>query len=345
MKRRMHRHSTRAARHGSRARALLILGLFVGILCIIWFAGAALENRNRPQEVRGDVHDRIDSSEIVEYQGQKYVPRNRLTTILLMGVDRREGTEAEAGSYRNGGQADFLMLLAIDDENKRITPIQIDRDTMAQITILGVLGNPSGTRRAQICLSHGFGDGGEESCRYTQTAVSQLFLGVDIDFFLAMNLDGISALNDALGGVTVTLEDDFTSLDPQMAEGTTLTLVGDQAEYYLRSRMNVGIGTNEARMARQRSYLETAADILMERVRDDSNFAGDVYDAIEPYLITDMRRGRVINESVNCVAYKREAMVSPEGEHSVGDDGFMEFEVDPQALEHLVIDTFFEPLE
>ena len=191
----------------------------------------------------------------------------------------------------------------------------------------------------------GFGDGGEESCRYTQTAVSQLFLGIDIDFYLSMNLDGISALNDALGGVTVTLEDDFTSLDPQMAEGTTLTLVGDQAEYYLRSRMNVGIGTNEARMARQRSYLETAADILMERVRDDSNFAGDVYDAIEPYLITDMRRGRVINESVNCVAYAREAMVSPEGEHSVGSDGFMEFEVDPQALEHLVIDTFFEPLE
>ena len=345
MKRRKHGHPARAAHRGLRVRALLVLGLFVGIVCAIWFVGGALENRNRPQEVRGNVNDRIDSSEIVEYQGEKYRLRSRLTSVLLMGIDRREAPDAAASSYRNGGQADFLMLLVIDDENKRITPIQIDRDTMAQITILGVLGNPSGTRRAQICLSHGFGDGGEESCRYTQTAVSQLFLGIDIDFYMAMNLDGISALNDVLGGVTVTLEDDFTSLDPQMAEGTTLTLVGDQAEYYLRSRMNVGIGTNEARMARQRSYLETAADILMERVRDDSDFAGDVYDAIEPYLITDMRRGRVINESVNCVAYTREAMISPEGEHSVGSDGFMEFEVDPQALEHLVIDTFFEPLE
>lgn len=342
MKRRKHRHS---AHRGSRWRALLILGLFVGILCIIWFAGAALENRNRPQEVRGNVNDRIDSSEIVEYQGQKYRPRNRLTSILLMGIDHREWTETATSSYRNGGQADFLMLLVIDDENKQITPIQIDRDTMAQITILGVLGNPSGTRRAQICLSHGFGDGGEESCRYTQTAVSQLFLGIDIDFFLAMNLDGISALNDVLGGVTVTLQDDFTSLDPQMKKGTTLTLVGDQAEYYLRSRMNIGIGTNEARMERQRSYLNAAADILMDKVRGDSDFAGDVYDAIEPYLITDMRRGRIINESVSCVEYVRADMISPPGEHSVGDDGFMEFEPDAQALERLVISTFFEPLE
>ena len=341
----MHKRPSRDERRRLRLRALGMLGLFAGILCVIWFAGAALESQSRPPEVRGDVNDRLNAEKTVEYQGKTYRPRSRLTTVLLMGIDRQASADTAASSYRNGGQADFLMLLAIDHGRKQVTPIQIDRDTMAQITILGVLGTPSGTRRAQICLSHGFGDGGEESCRYTQTAVSQLFLGVDIDFFLAMNLDGISALNDALGGVTVTLEDDFTSLDPQMAEGTTLTLVGDQAEYYLRSRMNVGIGTNEARMARQRSYLETAADILMERVRDDSNFAGDVYDAIEPYLITDMRRGRVINESVNCVAYKREAMVSPEGEHSVGSDGFMEFEVDPQALEHLVIDTFFEPLE
>lgn len=35
---------------------------------------------------------------------------------------------------------------------------------------------------------------------------------------MAMYLDGISTFNDALGGVTVTLEDDFSQLDPEMVK-------------------------------------------------------------------------------------------------------------------------------
>lgn len=42
-----------------------------------------------------------------------------------------------------------------------------------------------------------------------------------------MSLDGISVLNDLAGGVTVTLEDDFSAEDPAMTRGTTLSLHGD----------------------------------------------------------------------------------------------------------------------
>lgn len=69
-----------------------------------------------------------------------------------------------------------------------------------------------------------------------------------------MNMDGISELNDLAGGVTVTLEDDFSSIDPAMAKGTTLTLHGDQAETFVRSRMTVGDGTNASRMERQEAF-------------------------------------------------------------------------------------------
>lgn len=51
-------------------------------------------------------------------------------------------------------------------------------------------------------------------------------LGESVDFYVAMNMDGISELNDLAGGVTVTLEDDFSSIDPAMTKGTTLTLPG-----------------------------------------------------------------------------------------------------------------------
>lgn len=79
-------------------------------------------------------------------------------------------------------------------------------------------------------------------------------MGESIDFYVAMNMDGISELNDLAGGVTVTLEDDFSSIDPAMTKGTTLTLHGDQAETFVRSRMTVGDGTNASRMERQSVY-------------------------------------------------------------------------------------------
>lgn len=79
-------------------------------------------------------------------------------------------------------------------------------------------------------------------------------MGESIDFYVAMNMDGISELNDLAGGVTVTLEDDFSSIDPAMTKGTTLTLHGNQAETFVRSRMTVGDGTNASRMECQSVY-------------------------------------------------------------------------------------------
>ena len=99
-----------------------------------------------------------------------------------MGVDDYAADAGAISGYRNGGQADYLLLIVINDERKTLTPIQIDRDTMAEISILGVLGNATGTRTTQICLSHGFGDGREQSCLLTQQAVSRLLLGVPVDF-------------------------------------------------------------------------------------------------------------------------------------------------------------------
>lgn len=52
---------------------------------------------------------------------------------------------------------------------------------------------------------------------------------------IAMNLDVIPVLNDAAGGVTVTLEDDFSALDASMTRVKAMTLMGEQAEIFVRS--------------------------------------------------------------------------------------------------------------
>lgn len=325
-----------------RLRAVVALLCIVVALLLLYRAGRWLETRNANPEARGEFSLR-SAGPTIEVDGVSYRRRDNLTTILLMGIDR--DSDAVSTGYRNGGQADFLRLLVIDSANERITQLQIDRDTMTPITILGVLGDRSGVRTAQVSLAHGFGDGGAQSCELTVDAVSNLLLGTQIDFYIAMNLDGISVLNDMAGGVTVTLKDDFSALDPAMTEGTTLTLVGDQAEYYVRSRMNIGIGTNEARMERQEEYISLLSAQIDELVRADQAFIGNLYDALGPYLQTSLSRGRLINEAWAARNYERADTAGIAGTHQVGSDGFMQFYADEDALQQTVLALFYERVE
>jgi len=194
-------------------------------------------------------------------------------------------------------------------------------------------------------LSHGFGDGKEQSCELTVEAVSNLLFNVPIKYYVAMNLDGISVMNDSLDGITVTLEDDFSHLDPTMTKGKTLTLVGDQAELFVRSRMSVGVGTNEARMARQQQYLTAMMDRLNEKIHADSNYVGTLFDALAPYLVTSISRSAMITEAWTARDYQRLPVKQPQGVHQVGESGYMEFLVDENSLAQIVLDTFYEKVK
>ncbi len=332
--------------HSIKRSRLRLIAVIVGIITgmvLLYQGGRWLEGRSKKPEARGDYRQRYEYGEIIEVDGVSYRRKENVTTVLLMGVDREH--DAAVSNGRNGGQADFLRLMAIDSKAGTISQIQIDRDTMTPITILGVLGNRSGVRTTQICLAHGFGDGAEQSCELTAEAVSNLLLDMPIDHYAAMNMDGISVLNDWAGGVTVTLEDDFSALDPAMQKGKTLTLTGEQAEIYVRGRRSVGVGTNEARMARQEAYVSQLTTQIDAQIGGNADALGALYDALEDYLTTDLSRGRLINMLSGMQDYVREPLVKMDGRYEVGADGFMEFHADDEALKRMVLSLFYTQLQ
>lgn len=324
------------------------LWIMVGIVALIlicgllfYFGGRWLETRNYT-ETRGTLSE-TEETETRKVNGVTYRRRKNLKTILVMGIDR--DSDVESDSPFEGGQADFQRLVVIDSDEQTVRQLKIDRDTMTEVTILGYFGSPIGTKEMQISLAHGFGDGKEQSCEYAQEAVEGLLNGESIDFYIAMNLDGISELNDLAGGVTVTLEDDFSMRDPAMTKGTTLTLHGKQAEYYVRSRMDIGVGTNEARMARQETYLNQLFSQLEEKNRQDKQFAATMYDSLTPYLVSDMAKGRLINEVWAARDYTVETALELTGKHQVAEDGFMEFYADEKSIEQAILNLFWEPVK
>lgn len=323
--------------------------IIIAVICVVLIAGVflvtnLLEKKDHQEETRGDYTMRYAYEDTIEVDGVMYRPKQSITTILVMGIDRESGEE-QVGLYnRSGGQADFLRVIVLDGGNRTITQLALDRDTMTPITILGVLGKRSGTRTAQLSLSHGFGNGKEQSCELTVEAVSNLLYNSKIDFYVALNMDGIAALNDALGGVQVTLEDDFSALDPAMTKGTTLKLVGKQAEYYLRSRMNIGIGTNVSRMARQQQYMSQLLTQLLSNAAKSASLTGDVYDAMGDYLVTNIGRGRLINEVLLAKDYEVLPVMELAGTHNVDESGFSEFYVNELDVREKALSLFYDPI-
>ncbi|MCI5565844.1 MAG: LCP family protein [Clostridiales bacterium] len=319
----------------ARLKIVLILLAVAAVLTALYQGGRWLERRAEKPEPQGDYQARTNE-ETVTYDGVSYRRRRNVTAVLLLGIDNESGEK--------GGQADFLQLMVIDDTAKTVKRLALDRDTMTPIPVLDLRGKRAGVRTAQLSLSHGFGDGKEQSCALTAEAASTL-LGEPIDFYLAMNFDGIATLNDMAGGVTVTLADNFSALDPEMVKGATLTLRGRQAEIFTRSRMSVGTGTNEARMERQNQYLERLLPLLEDRLRNDQSFSGALLDALSPFLITDMSRGRLINAAWAAKDYVQPAPLSIAGVHQIGSDGFMQFYADEDSLRRAVLELFYEAIE
>jgi LCP family protein required for cell wall assembly len=326
---------------------LLRLLLLVAVLAVAVFGiyrlGRELEGASGPETVRGSLPDLVDSMPRVTYNGQSYRHRSELVTVLFMGIDK--AANQDTSGFRNGGQADFLMLAVIDPQNDTLSRIEIDRDTMAEITVLGVLGNVAGTRQAQISLSHGFGDGGRQSSKYTAEAVSRLLLGSEIDYYVALHLDSIGKINDAMGGVTVTIEDDFSAYDAKMVPGATLTLDAEQAELFVRSRMQIGDGTNAARMKRQQAYMAALLGQVEAKIVADPSYAGTVFDALEGAMTTNMSRARMLNEANRVSKYTMAQPITLQGTHAIGADGFTEFHVDEAQLQALVIELLYQSVQ
>lgn len=294
---------------------------------------AALLLRQPQQEVTGDLTGRFSSALTCTIDGIDHTYREAaLTNLLLIGVDREDGSDPQAG------QADFLLLLTADRETRTLTPLHIDRDTITEVNVTGIFGDPAGTISAQICLSHGFGTTEQARCENTLQAVSKLLGGIPIDGYIAMDIAAIGRLNEALGGITVTLEDDFSQVDAAMTPGRTLTLTNTQAEIFLRYRNHVADGTNTNRMKRQRTYLAAALEKLET---EDDTFVQSLLTAMADALYTNLTQSDLTDYFARWQRYTQEPIQTMDGTHTLDADGFVAFQPSEDWLNHYRLAHFF----
>ncbi len=326
------------SRKMKRRKGFLFLMLLIAVIAII--IGSCLEMGNQAQK-RCVISADVGLYKTMEHQGISYVQKAAMETYLLMGVDQ---TAQNAGiGARQSGQADLFLLWVVDHTNRRIYQLQLDRDTMTEVQVYGVLGTKTGTKVMQLCLSHSFGATPMENNQNAIDAVTGLLNNIPIDYYLTFSLEAIGVMNDALGGVTVTLQDDFSAYDPAMTAGKTMRLSAAQAEIFTRFRMEVGDGSNDSRMVRQRVFLSAAVRLLKEQTENQADFIGELYDELEDLMTTNVSKGQMINDLNTAYAYTLQPVDILEGEHTIDDSGFVAFYVDDDAVMQWILQVYYQP--
>lgn len=278
------------------------------------------------------------TSRTIQRDGIKYYPRQDITVVMLMGI--YQDGPAAATQINQAIPVDMITLMVFDQQTRQCNLLSLNRDMMVDIPVLEESGRQYGVLYGQLALAHTFGDNLEMSCENVRMTVSNLLYGVKIDYYFSLNTDAIAVLNDAVGGVTVNVVDDFSQVDPTLTKGE-LTLMGRQALNYVQARWYVGDELNLSRMERHREYMHNFAAALRQKMEQETGFVVRAYEQVAPYIVTDCTVPILSRLEQDYSDYTLGETYTVAGENVLGD--IYEFYPDEEALDALILKLFYAP--
>ncbi|WP_067841960.1 LCP family glycopolymer transferase [Amphibacillus sediminis] len=161
---------------------------------------------------------------------QKKLNNRDNLNILLLGLD------AETS---DSGRSDAIMVMTLKPDEDRMSIVSIPRDT--RTTLVG--------RGTEDKINHAYAFGGPDMAIETV----ENFLGIEIDFFVRLNMEGLKELIDELGTITVNNELAFSQGGYDFPVGP-VELNGEMALNYVRMRKQDPNG-DFGRAERQRNLI------------------------------------------------------------------------------------------
>ncbi len=357
--RRKKKHSGKSSSHKSRRKkrkmktwkkvlisiACVLMSLvliMVGTVVFLVFKG---QNELIGGEIQITAPDTLDASlqeggKYVVYNGETYKLNENITSMLFMGVDKRDMDDL--GEMGANGQADVIVLLAIDFNNRKLTLINVPRDTMTDVSIYSTAGYYTGMQRQQICLSYAYGDGKESSCENTVTSVRRVFYNIPVNTYFSLDLDGISAINDIVGGVDVVSPETIE----QFTKGQQYHLQGMQAERFVRARVHDRAEANILRMERQQIYAKGFMEKVMSEVKENPSTAVSLFNESSPYSCTSLNASRVMYMAQDIAMHGslNAEFITVPGKSTLNENEYAEFNISEKEFYEQFLSVFYEKI-
>lgn len=229
-----------------------------------------------------------DGGNTVRYKGKTYKYKSDAVNLLFMGIDK-EGSQSAQTDIGSGYSADVIIVMSIDGKNKTVTLVNVPRDIITDVSVYSKTGGYSGVEKLPIALSYSYGKDEKASCINCLESVRRIFYNIPINAYLSMEISGISAVNDKIGGIDVESPEDVYHGDELVfAKDEDYHLTGDDAVDFVRLRNKTTADANLLRNERQKVYLSAFMDKTIALSKSDISAAIDLYKTAEEYSCTNL---------------------------------------------------------
>lgn len=214
------------------------------------------------------------------------VPSGALN-ILVLGSDSRTGAENQelGGGDSGGARSDTAMIVHLDAGRTGATVVSIPRDTLVTRPSCPLPDGGETAERQSVMFNTAYAVGGPVCAVKTVETLTD----VRMDHYVELDFAGFAKLVDALGGVTVTTEEDIDDEDSHLTlPAGTHHLDGEQALAFARTRHGVGDGSDLGRIQlQQQLVLALLTQISGTSLLSDPTELYRVADTLTGSLTTD----------------------------------------------------------
>jgi len=265
-----------------------------------------------------------------------YRYRTNIKTILFLGID----TTSES---KNQGQSDAIDLAIFDRDQQKIKILSLSRDTMCSIHLFDSEGNDLGWDKQHLGLAYSYGNNKKYGSVLAKDAVSKLLRDIPIINYATFDLTTLQEMQDIIGDMPMTLDDDYIDIDPSWTKGQEIIINRDNVERFVRSRNTSEDYSNRTRMQRQKIYIQTYINQLKENLNTD--YKTTLHKMYEFYskLTTNVTLKEIDGFAEMLLNYTvdSEDYYSLPGENQKG-KFHDEFIVDQKKLTKLILKLFYE---
>lgn len=325
---------------------LMVIGVIT--LCTMLIHGKNTLNNSKNELIQGKniYGDSIDQT--IQYNGKTYIYKKGLINLCVLGVDKNipMSMEVKPGDL---GQSDALYLVSLDTINNKVSVIGIPRDTMIPIEIYNSENSYYNMETMQITLQYAYGNTSKKGIELTSKAVSALLYDIPIQRAFALNMKTIPLINDAIGGVPVTIENDFTDesgkvVDEQFVKGNVVTLKGNQALKFVRERDCSIFASSMDRVSRQEQYIDSFVLTAKDALKSNLMLPISIINKIKKndYAYTDLKSSEMVYLTSKALktSISSDDIITIPGEVKKGDK-FEEFYPDMDQIEKIILDNFY----
>lgn len=340
--------------------ALLVLAA-LGIGVFLWYSGSV---RGSMFASRGSVSDTLPQPETsapedaaetevkakadwIDENGNAYNYRDDVISILLMGIDYMSEEENwYGGMVSNGGNSDVLGLVILDTTTFDFSILYIPRDTMVDVVAMDPEGNYIDTVFTNISAAHSYGDGKDLSCRLSTDAVSRLLYGVPVNRYAALDYDALYVLNELVGGITITFDQDYTDISSSFRAGTTATLNNWYLSKFVTYRDYSDLEGASVRGMRSMAILKALFYQCKDKIVEDPAVALDLFNGLAGYITTDLDLTEItyLAQNMGKMDFTSDTIIRLPGETVLG-ERYAEFYPDEAQLHDFVVEKFCVPAE